>query len=392
MPPMLAAISPLVALPAITSQFGEAGWSSVAVGQAVGAATAVVVELGWGLGGPQRVAKQSLSNRRQTFATALLLKGVVFVPCAIAAAGLTFLLSPTLHLEAVLVSVGAAASGLNMVWYFVGTASPRAIVLTDAIPRLFFMTLTAVGLYVGMPLWTYGVTLLTTSFLAPGLGVLAVRVSLRSFTALSPSRLVRVMSQQIGALSGRALLAIYISMPVVLVTIVAPSSVPVFAAAERLMRMSLSLLVAVPNSMQRWIGTATTLENRLDRAIKALITNSLLGLAAGAGFALVAPPVSEKIFSGVGTIPHDMAYLAGCVIFMVCCSRASGGLLLVSLRQVGAITASSALGCLLGIVAIYVLASEWGGHGAFVGEIFAELSVLLAQLVSAVIVIRKKNL
>ena len=54
--PMIGAVTPLLAIPAISQQFGAPGWASIAVGQSVGAAASVAVELGWGLTGPQAVA------------------------------------------------------------------------------------------------------------------------------------------------------------------------------------------------------------------------------------------------------------------------------------------------------------------------------------------------
>jgi hypothetical protein len=279
-----------------------------------------------------------------------------------------------------------------MVWFFVGTASPQRILQTDALPRIFCMVIAAGGLYMGAPLWTYGVALLVSSVAAPTIGAFVVGVSLSDFFSFGPRRLLRLLCFQLNALSGRALLAVYISMPVVLVTAVAPASAPVFAAAERLMRMSLSIMVAVPNTMQRWLGTASSPKQRLQRAKTSVAWNAGLGLIAGMGFSLCAPWVSELLFSGVATLPQSVAVLAGCVIFLVCCSRASGGLLLVSLRQLGAITTSSAIGCGVGITAITIFGMHWGAHGAFYGEILAELLILLTQLQFARVAIRRKSL
>ena len=42
--PLIGAVTPLLAIPAISQQFGAPGWASIAVGQSVGAAASVAVD------------------------------------------------------------------------------------------------------------------------------------------------------------------------------------------------------------------------------------------------------------------------------------------------------------------------------------------------------------
>ena len=78
--PLLNAVSPLLALPAITAHFGGSAWAAIAVGQSLGGTAGVIVELGWGLSGSQRVARMSPRNRANAFGVSLVAKAIVGVP------------------------------------------------------------------------------------------------------------------------------------------------------------------------------------------------------------------------------------------------------------------------------------------------------------------------
>ena len=70
--PTIGIASPYLALPALTQAFGADGWASVAVGQSIGLAVSVPVELGWGLVGPQpRLTLGGVSTDCCIIATAL---------------------------------------------------------------------------------------------------------------------------------------------------------------------------------------------------------------------------------------------------------------------------------------------------------------------------------
>ena len=71
--PALSAVTPLIAIPAITSTAGARGWEAYALGLSIGSAACVIIELGWPLTGPQRVAAEPrvaaylASDRRMAF-------------------------------------------------------------------------------------------------------------------------------------------------------------------------------------------------------------------------------------------------------------------------------------------------------------------------------------
>ncbi|WP_157603245.1 hypothetical protein [Rathayibacter sp. Leaf299] len=365
----------------ITSRFGDPGWQSVAIGTSIGSAAAVLVELGWGLNGPQRVARASLRNRRQTLALSSSTKALVYAPLAVAAGSIAFLLADSFRVEGALVAAGTAGAGLSLSWFFVGTREPGRLVVTDAIPRVIAVVVASLLMLSGLGLWVYGaVALILPGVAAPLLGLQRTGVRFADFQRLSVGRLARTVRSQLAALSGRALSAVYIALPVALVSIVAPGAVSVFAAAERLQRMYLTVLIAVPNLMQSWVGGASTADERLARARRGILLNAGFGLVAGGIFTAIAPFASSLIFSGVATIPWQVAALCGAMIFVVCTSRATGNLALVALRRIDVIAYSALAGTIVGVPSILGFSSLLGPAGAVLGELLAEATVLAVQL------------
>lgn len=389
--PMLGALSPLIALPAVTAHFGAHAWAAVAIGQSIGGAAAVIVELGWALNGPQRVARATAGNRRQMLAAALATKLVVYLPMAALAVTISVLLAPAHQFESALVAAGTAGVGLSSAWFFVGSGSPGRIMMTDSLPRIIAVAAAALGIGLGGPLWIYGLAIAIPSALSPVLAVRVTGVSRHDFRIVSGGRLLWAIKAQAVALSGRAVSALYIALPITLVGIASPQSVAVFAGAERLQRMALTVLQAVPNYLQGWVGGGKSIEERLDRAIKSILYNGVLGIIAGTGFALLAPTVAHFVFSGVVALPYSLSALSGLLIFIVCVSRATGNITLVALRKINIISLSALTGAAVGVPAILVFSSLFGPHGALVGELLAEGTVLAIQLIAVVVYRRRRG-
>lgn len=390
--PALSAVSPLIALPAVTTVGGADVWGAIAIGQSLGLAGATIVELGWGLKGPQRLARANLSGRRRALAMSIQTRGAVFPLVAVVSAALAALLAADHNELAALMAVSSVASGLSLIWFFIGCGNPGRLLLTDSVPRVMLVTASAIALLNGAPLFVYPlVGVLLPALMAPIFGSLYVGLNRTDFKGVGAVRIGLLIRSQLTAMGGRFVSALYIALPVTLVGIVAPQVVPLFAAAERLQRMYLSILAAVPNAMQGWVGAALSIEDRLRRAERASLMNSVLGIIAGLVFSVGAPWAAEVVFSGVVSLDHELAALCGLVIFLVCCSRAVGGLVLVSLNSARTVLRSAVVGAAVGVPAILLLGHVHGAVGAIVGEIVAETCVLAVQ-VRGWLVLRRKRL
>lgn len=379
--PMLSIASPLLAIPAITSQYGAVGWSAVAIGQSVGASFAVILELGWGLTGPQRIARQGPRNRQQTLAMAMSTKFALVTPLVVLASTISFHLSSGFQWEAAAVAAGATAYALNSSWYFIGTGSSVKLLFCDAVPRLVCVASSALLIFAGGELALYPFVGILLPIVVSGLLVIQVeKIQLTHLRGMTPRRQVLIVASQSTALGARALSAIYMSLPITLVSLVAPNAVAVFSAIERLQRIFLQVLAAVPNVMQKWVGQSLGSRRKYRRAKKSVFYNAMLGIVAGLGFTLIAPTMARFIFADAISVPIEYAAFSGLLIFSVCMSRATGTIALVAFGRVNAVLASAAAGVIVGVPSILLGAKLLGTTGALMGEVLAELVVLSMQL------------
>jgi hypothetical protein len=382
--PALTSLVPLLALPGVTSVAGASGWAAVAVGQSVGAAGAVVTELGWGLTGTVRVGRQSEAAARRLLAWSLATKSVAVLAVMPVAAAAAALLAPAHRPEAAAIAGVGALSSVNAVWFYIGRGDPGRLLLLDALPRTLCGVGSAVLLLHGAPLWIFVLGVGVPALTAPVLAVRAVGLRRTDCVGMTSRRLLQVIAMQRTALAGRAVSSVYIALPVTLVAAVAPTAVVAsFAAADRLQRMILTGLQALPNTVQHWVGSSPDLTTRLTRARRACVVTVLLGAGVGAGLVVLAPTVSRWLFSDTASVTRPEAVFCAGIITVVSGSRITGGVILVVLRRVRSITVSASVGACVGVVAVPVGAATHGVAGALAGTLLAELAVLGVQLDAA---------
>ena len=376
---MIGAVTPLLALPAISHRFGVEGWSAIAVGQSVGAAASVAVELGWGLTGPQAVASTDHWGSSRLLASSMKSRVAVAVAVLPAAALVVWLLAPPYVFAAVLAAAAMSISGLSLNWFFIGLGRPSRIFWSDALPRLLSVLLGVASItLLAAPLEVFSACLLLGFLASPVVGVALARPSRLAFSNVDD--VVATVRRQAVALVGRGLSAVYIGLPVALVQAWAPTAVPVFAAAERLMRMGLLVLQSVPNVLQRTIGVATNNANSLKAVSRQVIAlQAIVGAIAGTVCALAMPRAVDLLFAGEAKVGFDLSTAAGCVVVLTSLSRATG-MLLVARRRVRWITMSAGAAALSAFWLLTVLPGRFGATGAMLALVAAELVALAIQV------------
>jgi O-antigen/teichoic acid export membrane protein len=383
MVPALSAVTPLIAIPAITSTAGVRGWEAYALGLSIGSAACVIVELGWPLTGPQRVAAEAPGRRWETLVASVrsrLLVLLVLGPLAVlVAVALTRLTGASYTITAALMALASAATGLSGNWYFTGVGRPLRILWSDALPRALVVTATSLAVVAGAPLQVIPAGFLIAVLFSPVASLLLARHEREGKVTLTLRDDLRIMREQFTAMSGRSVAALYAALPITLVGVFAPAALAAFAAAERLMRMALTVLQAVPNALQNWLGSAPTRAETRRRVGTVIKLNVALGVVSGIGFALLAPWVSTILFTGAVTIDPLLAAAAGGVMALVCLTRALGPLGLVRYGRVHMVTISAIVAAAVGVPAICVFAVLWGAVGATIGEIVAEATAATVQ-------------
>lgn len=381
--PFLSAFAPVLLVPVVTSRFGPEGWGSYAVGQSIGAAAAVIVELGWGLTGTQRVARQAPEHRRRTLAFAGATQAMALPPVLVACAVVALVVAPRDAPVVAAIAAAACLGSVNGVWYFIGQGRPVDVLRADVAPKVGAMGLGALAVTLGASIWTIPAALCIGALSAQACTVRVTGLGRPDFRSCTLRRILHLQRAQASALAARALSATYIALPTALVALAAPPAVPVFAAADRLQRWVLTGLQPLPNTMQSWVGTPGERRRRVRRALAGVAVAAVVGIVVGAAFALAAPAASTVMFAGRLRVPESFALLGGMLIAVVCTSRATGGLLLVAVGAIPSITVSALAGCLVGAPVILGAASAWGAGGALAGVAATEGVVLTVQCVAA---------
>ncbi|MGH1523524.1 hypothetical protein ACRAWC_05455 [Leifsonia sp. L25] len=389
--PLLNAVSPLLALPAITAVHSGAAWAAVAIGQSVGGAGGVIVELGWGLSGTQRAARQSERNRARAFALSIVTKAMVSVPVLLVACALTVLLSPGFGAESALVAIGAVLGMFAGGWIFIGIMRPRLFLLTEVLPRALLILGAALAISLGGSLLWYSCALVVASLFASVSGAAVLGVRAGDFVAVGFRRCIRIIGMQGHALAANVFSSVYISLGVTVATLGSPHSTLLFATVDRLQRMTQQVLFAQNSLMKGWVGTVVDPAARLERARRMAFLASVLGVVFGAAFALGSPLAADVVFSGTVHIPAAAAVIGGASIWVICTSMASGGVLLVTLGRVDAIARSALGGAVVGVPLIFLGSMFGGGTGALGGQLAAETTVLVIQVVTIAAVLRRRR-
>ncbi|QHC67086.1 hypothetical protein GSU68_11275 [Rathayibacter sp. VKM Ac-2759] len=378
--PAIGVLSPLFVIPAITRNFGAEGWAALAIAQAIGNGTALFAGLGWSVIGPQQIASHTFPEALGIYRLALTSRLAVIGPIGIITGMVSWFAVQSYEGESAIIAVGVMGAALTPQWFFIGLNRPLTILLTDGAPRLAAALGSALAIDAGAPLVVFPIatllcvplTLLLTA-LALGPGSIP--------RAEDWSGVVRVIREQAVVAWGRSISIMFTSAPVVVVGLVSPQASPLFSAADRLLRMSVMVLRSVPSRLQSWIGaqSASGASPRA-RVVRALQIQIAMGIVAGVGFTLLAPPVSSYVFSGEVGIPLLTATLSGVLVAMICVG-AGLGLGLVAFQRANAITAAIIVGAVVALVAVPLGSMIAAADGGLLGVIAAETSCEIVQAV-----------
>lgn len=376
--PALSAASPLLVIPAVTSRLGAEGWSVLAIAQSVGLAGAVVAELGWGVTGPQAVAssRSSAARQQRLYQSALLTRLVALAAVGPTTGLLAWAIAPTHGWTACALAMATSTGALTPSWFFIGSGRPYALLAVESVPRLVMQGVTAFAILHGAPL---SVSALFTVIAT----VIALAATPKVFgypliPRLSARDLRAELRQQLPVSVGRIINATYTTLPIALVGLANPAVVASFSAAERLMRMALTILAGVPSRLQSWLGRADDRNIQL-RSRQAILINVALGAAAASLFVLMTPLAADIIFTGEVPVSRELAFVAAVTLFLTCMSRGLG-LVLVAAGMAGRITFAISAAALTGVPLVLLLSHKWGAVGGLLGEAMAEAVGVLVQV------------
>lgn len=349
-------------IPVLVRAVGPEQWAHFAVLQTLAQIALIVVMYGWGVVGPSFIAAAPRDRRPALYAESLEARLVLYV-AAIPVAGLigTLLLGREHAPLAFAAAVVLLLPGLSAGWYFVGTARPDRLLLLDSCPLVVMSILGLIGAGVLGALWPYLVGLGLGSAASAAISATVVLRGARrdhrrdrSF----PARLRAALAGQRHAVVATLVNTLYVSAPTLVIQILMPSRLPVYALMDRLYRYGSVAYGPVQQYLQGWIpDTDGDVRARNRRMVLAVRSALGIGLA-GCVVLTAAGPVVARLFSH-GTIEVRALDLLplGVAFAAVCTSMTIGYACLSLLGKVKLVAVSTMVGAVVGLPLIVVAAA-----------------------------------
>lgn len=371
-----------VSLPLQISGLGTDLWAKIAVLQALGLFLGVMVDWGFGTFGPAKVAGLSQRERgvffAQTFRARLLVFSVV-APCAIA---LIPAFLDQLGFDYIVLVLSFLIPSLGAGWFFIGTSSPRHYFLHSVLPRVSGLGIGSIGCF-----YFHNLTFLALCIFGGNLwGVLASYISIAKNHPISDfqgsqstRRSLAFLKSNTSGIVNNSVSTIFLNMPVLAMSLIAPVSLPEFALADKVLRFGLAAVMPVVQVFQG-TGPKTTDINRLETIRKIARAGCAFGAMTLLGALFVIPFAVSFLSQGKLEAPLGLVLSLSCAAGAIVCTQFLGTICLVNLGLQNAVTKSAVYGSALGLSTLAILPFIFGSSGAGFALFIAELTVLLCQI------------
>lgn len=370
--PAIAALSPLIALPAVVQIAGASGWSSAIAGEAVGTFIAIAIGWGWATIGPALISIAADDDERARLYRESIAVRLLISIVALPALGIIcwLIASPGSEWLTVLMGAQGALIALSFTWFCAGVGDPRTIVIYDAAPRLL-ANLAAAGLV----LLTGSVVLYPLA----GIAVTLIGTALFTWRLLHrhpgpwprPRDMPRLLRSNLSVALNDAGLSGYSSVPAPVVNVTAaPAAAGGFATADKMLKLGQFIPMTLANALQAWIGEAHG-PHRSRRMGLALLLASATGMIGWAGLAFVGPWLTGT-FLPAAPAPFELLVVMGLVFFFFSVRTAVARLILFPAGQATAVMRATLIATAIGIPLMIGLGIAWGPVGAALGYAFTE--------------------
>lgn len=374
----------LLVVPVTIYIAGAAEWGAIAVGQSIGSIATIFVALGWGYNGPSLIGRATEVERRSIAINSLVARGVAAPPITLVAAVAAFYLAPTVPWAAVLACITVSLGGLGMSWYYVGDSQPRNVFLLDGVPRWGGNLLGTAVLF----LWGDIYAFLWVQLAG---GILASAISAANIVSKGPPvpaetwglrSAFRGVKSQLYAGITVVTATSFASAPTLVIAALAPSSVPVYALGERLVRFALMAITPFLQWAQGWVPKSSPDRPQVWRIKWASRVAYCGAIPLGAVVALLGPWAGHLLSAGVVELPLALTIAFGVAVATSAVSRVVGMACLLALGDDRAVAASAVLGAIVGIPLLFVLVSNASAIGAAISLALSEVVVVAYQIVA----------
>jgi O-antigen/teichoic acid export membrane protein len=382
--PLFSSFVPFLLLPALARDSGPAGWAAIGTGQALGTMGAVVVAWGWWLAGPIGYVRRTNSrDRHALFMSSVqtrLLVSAFIIPVAFVVASL--LSARSWRLEAGMVAIGFAVSGLTPGWFCIAAGRPGLLARYEAVPKMLATAASGLIVWQTHNVMAYPVLLIVATIGA--LAVFVVREIPPAERDLQPFReVMATLREQAPIVTSNAFGSAYSSTPMPIASALAPAvSAASFSSGERFYRIAQFSIVALANGLQKWVLEAEG-QSAARRQRAAIWSHVVLGLAGAIGIGLLGPTISRVLFGSAVQASYVTTIGFGVAFFFVSAATPFGRNLLIPAGRRARLLVGTSSGAIIGVplmVASYYL---FGVGGIAVGLALSEALVFLILLPSA---------
>ena len=378
---VLLAAASLSAIPAMVSASGATVWGMIAVGQSIGGVGATIIGYGWGLSGPAMVARSGPVEQRTEYAESALAKMALAVPVIAVACLLAWFVGGELGIYSAVGALSMGSVGLTANWFFVGLGRPFGLLLFETVPRV-------IGTVVGIAFMRTGSDALVgivwqlngmlMAFLVCSVWILRPwRRGALSSIRRRPTRLV-LGAQRHGVVS-TVISSLYASLPIVIVSVVAPIAQPTYAVVEKVQRQVIVGLGPFVTFLQGWVPRAPR-GGVIARVRTGLVAASVFSALLGAGMLIVAPELVGWLGNGQITPSFLtltlMSVITGVSLYESVVSKAC----LAALGRLDVVAKYTAISSLVGLPLVALGAFLAGAPGALGGILAGLVLRLLLEL------------
>jgi O-antigen/teichoic acid export membrane protein len=380
--PLLVSVASIISVPVMLAQLGQDVWVSVAIGQAAGELGRSVTIWGWSSVGLAVFSSLGTKERILYFLDSIPPRLLLFCLCCIGI-GISVVIMPVPSSMAYgSMAVAGALQGLTGALAFIGGREAKNLILYNALPRAGGILLGTALLFPIPRVEVFALCTILGNLAAAFVPWLIFRSRRRALglerNRLSLREICRSIREGFSAFLIGFIATSRMSLPVLLVPVIAPSAAPMIALADKFLRWGNTGLTPVMQYAQTGIPRAA---GRLDE--KARRGTRLVALG-GALVALLSIPVAillaPVMSSGQIQFPVLAGVFIGAALGLLFISAVTGNATLVLLGRTGTVARGSLVGLLALCLMIFPAGHLWGGLGVLFAYFTAELGNVLFQM------------
>lgn len=384
--PAIAAISPLLVLPAVSRTAGAGGWASAIAGEAVGTFAAIVIGYGWAAIGPALVSiARDDTHRGELYRESLVVRSILALAVLPLAAVVCWLVAtPGAEWLSVLMGMQGALIALTFAWYSAGIGDPRAIVVYDAVPRLIAAVLALFAILQTGWVLLYPIAGIVVTIVGTGLFTLRL---LREHPARWPGLrdLPRLFRAGGPVTLNDIALGAFSNIPTPLVTATSagnPIAAAGFATADKMLKLGQFLPVTLANALQAWIAERTGRERGL-RMRRALLAHGAFGVLGCIVLTVAGPWVSLVLFGADAAASWPVLLAMGVVFAFFSLRTSMSRHVLFPAGKASTVMRATLIGTAVGVPLMIALALTIGPLGAAIGYALTEGAATLLLIRAA---------